>query len=95
MIIPCFTAFKVSKGSGTYSDSKLYGILEVADLLEKTKSVENKSDEEKLEFLKKNLIGRKVKCWMKTVKKGSEEQYSVVDKFSKIWAETQIIDDKK
>jgi len=76
--LPLFCAFKVSKGFGTYSNSKLYDLLDVAGLLEDAQKVAKSSSEDQLKFLRDNLIGKNVRFIVKTVRKGTPEQYSVV-----------------
>ena len=83
--IPMFVTFKVMKGSGSYSNSKLFDVIDVAGGLSLAQNVALSENGEKIEFLKRLLIGKKAKFLVKTVKKGQEDQYSVIDKFTKIW----------
>jgi len=83
--IPLFCTFIVTKGGGSYSNSKLFDVLETAKLLEATEMIQNTDDTVQLEFLKKNLIGKNTKFLAKTIKKGTPEMYSVIEKFTLIW----------
>ena len=81
-----FPTFVVSKGSGSYSSSKLYEILETAELLGEAKKVANESKEVQIAFLRKALIGMRCKFLVKTVRKDDKEtRYTVLEKFTKIW----------
>jgi len=75
---------KITKGSGTFSNSKLFDLLEKGKLLEIAKAETEKfSDEIKgldnlLEFLIKNFEGRKGKFIVKTRNKGKDNAYSSI-----------------
>lgn len=87
--IPLFLNFKVMKGSGSYSNSKLYDVIETANGLTLAKNVENSMYPEKLNFLNTLLVGKKCKFLVKTVKKDQPDKYSVVDRMTKIWDITE------
>ena len=87
--IPMFLTPKVTKGSGTYSNSKLFDVLEKAKLLEDFKKVwdtievmDGKENQNKalIDFLQKVLLQKPCKVLTGTSKKGQADQYSVVDK---------------
>jgi len=90
--IPMYMTTVVSKGSGDYSNSKMYDLLDSAKLLEKFsemwKSKDFKNDVERtatfIEFLKNNLMDQTCKVISKTVNKDdADKKYSVVDKILK------------
>ena len=85
--ISCYMNFVVSKGSGAYSNSRLYDVLETADLLKRAEGVASAANEQQLTFLREELIGKKVRVLLKTAKKGQPDQYSVVKKIVKIFGE--------
>ncbi len=85
----------VSKGSGDYSNSKMFDLLEKCELLDAFKeawktmeTIEDKDNKNKefVDFLRNNLINKPCKVMAKTVKKGTPEQYSVVEKVIKFGA---------
>lgn len=85
--VPMFMTDKVTKGSGSYSNSKLYDLLEKLGLLD-----EVKKNKEKLEnsdvftvWFNDKMGGKKVKVLTKTVNKmDKERRYSVVDDIIKV-----------
>ena len=77
----------VTKGSGTYSNSKMYDVLDKAGLLDEFKKVWEQisvltdpkaKNAAFVDFLQKNLVNKPCKVMVKTVKKGTPEQYSIV-----------------
>lgn len=86
-VLPMFANPKITKGSGTYSNSKLYDLLEASALLGEAKnSQENlKNVGSLVSWFNEKLKGRKVKIISKTANKNKpkEHQYSVVDKLVK------------
>jgi len=75
---------KVTKGSGNYSNSKLYDMMVRLGILDKfAEHVGDKkeiSNEELREFLKANVIGIKAVIEVSNVNQGKEEEYSTVSK---------------
>ncbi len=93
--LPMFAKPVVTKGSGTYSNSKMFDLLEVCGLMEEAKKIRDEievmdSAELKnktfVDFLSKNLLQKTCKVITKTIKKGTSEQYSVVDKLLRFGA---------
>ncbi len=87
--IPMFAKPLVTLGSGTYSNSKMYDVLEKCGLLETFKQkwdtidvMDNKENQNKafVEFLQMHLLQKPCKVLTKTIKKGQPSQYTVVDK---------------
>jgi hypothetical protein len=79
-IIPMFVGTRISKGSGSYSNSKLYDVLDKAGLIEEFKKANKITDDDIMEWLRKKLTDRIAKVITKTVNKNEKEKsYSVVD----------------
>lgn len=84
--LPMFLTPKVRKGSGTYQNSKLYDVLEKANLLiefaaawDLIEPMEAKLQNEKfIDFLKDHLLNKKARVNVKTVREGTPERYSHV-----------------
>lgn len=93
---PKITKGSISKSGKTYSNSKLFDILEKAGLLEKVK--EKKEELLTLDglqqFLSSNLVGKKARCVVKTRNKGGgEKEYSSVSEVLR-FLEEQVGDRK-
>ena len=78
---------KVSKGSGTYSNSALYDVVSKAGLLEDIAQYQDSiaSEERLATYLDEKLKGKKVQVLTKTVKPKDEskESYSKIEKVVK------------
>ncbi len=85
--LPMFLTFIKTKGSGAYSNSKLYDVLDTAGLLKESEGLDSTESKGQLEWLRNRLCTLKAKFLIKTVKKGTPDAYSVVDKIVKIWKE--------
>ena len=91
VLLPLFMKTVITKGSGTYSNSKLYDFLEKSDLLKTFKSEwprisllpDDKQNEAFINFFKDRCLGKICKIMTKTVKKGTPEAYSVVGEIIK------------
>ncbi len=91
--LPMFMKPTIKKGSGDYQSSKLYVVLEKAELLDKwdeeQKRIESIDKEEDrnnagVNFLKDNLLSKKCRVGVKTVNRNDpEKRYSVVEKIVK------------
>lgn len=87
--IPMFAAATVTKGSGTYQSSRLYDVLEKADLISdfagvwKLIEVADSPNIAFVTYLRQKLAGKKCRVLVKTVKKGTAEQYTTVDRIIK------------
>jgi len=90
-VITFFCTFKVMKGSGSYSNSKLYDLIEVAKGLTLAQNVSESNSEYQLKFLRDLLVGKRGKFLVKAVNKGKDNEYSVVDKFTKIWDTSEVV----
>lgn len=81
--IPFFLSWVITKGSGTYSNSKMYDVVVTAGLLEKVSEINNVEDERQLEWFKDRLVGKNCKFLPKTISKDDKKnRYSCVDKFT-------------
>ena len=79
--VTMFLSPRVSKGSGTYSNSKLYDVLEKANLLEKFRKANRLLDDEIMTWLKTELKDRLARISVKnTISKKTGDKYSTVDK---------------
>ncbi len=78
---------KVTKGSGTYSNSKLYDVFEKLKVLEhfaKFAAQETEIDDEKLiEWINSNIVGKKAVIEVRNINMGTDEEYSIIDKIVK------------
>lgn len=97
-VLPMFANPKITKGSGTYSNSKLFDLLESGNLLDEAKnSEENLTPLDSLvSWFNVKLKDRRVKIISKTANKNKskDQQYSVVDKLVKFLdvPETSVIE---
>jgi len=90
-LVSSWNSPKVTKGSGTYSSSNLYTILDKAKLIEdlakfKDSIMTGENQEDRLAgYLNEKLKGKKTKVLTKTVKpKDGSEPYSKIDKIISI-----------
>lgn len=80
VVLTMFCTPKVTKGSGTYSNSKLYDVLEKLKLIDDLEKVADEiTDTEKLvEWVKNKVVGIKCKVLTKNSKKGKSHIEKVV-----------------
>lgn len=81
---PKITKGSTSKSGKSYSNSKLYEVLDKAGLLGKIgeKKAELLTLDGLQQFMSSNLVGKKVRCVVKTRNKGGgEKEYSSVSEF--------------
>ena len=86
-VVSSWNTPKVTKGSGTYSSSNLYTVLEKAKLIEDFKQFTETivSEEQLALYFNEKLKGKKIKVLTKTVKpKDGSEPYSKIDKIISI-----------
>lgn len=82
--LPFYVNPRVSKGSGSYSNSKLYDVLEALDLLEDFSSLPAVKENKPIalpalvKFLEDKVIGKVARVGVKNSKKGTPEEYSTV-----------------
>ena len=80
--LPLYAKNRISKGSGQYSNSKLFDILEALGLLDEVSAntAELTDNEKFVGFLRGNAVGKEVKFLTKNSKDKQGEEYSRVDK---------------
>ena len=73
---------KVSKGSGTFSNSKLYDVFNTTKVLDdfakKVGDADSISEEDLAEFINASLAGKDMEVEISNAKKGTEDEYSNV-----------------
>mgnify|MGYP001558063366 FL=1 len=77
-IVSQFVPIKYSKGSGTYSNSKLYDILHLANLGKEFEKANRLLESEVIAWLKEKLPNRLAQISVKTTTSKKGEQYSSV-----------------
>ena len=91
-ILPMFVTAAITKGSGDYSNSKLYNLLEGAGQLEVVKKLAEEMSKMKEEPAKKELFssfvrnalqGKKCRATTKVVNKGKKEEYSRISEIAR------------
>jgi hypothetical protein len=81
--VPEFLSTSVRKGSGAFKSTSLYVLLEKANLLDTLKNYAGLkteiTDDEVIQWLQKNMVGKRALVMVETVNpQGGGQQYSVV-----------------
>ena len=77
---------KVTKGSGSFSNSKMYDVMDKAGIIDNFIELFKEgevSDNDVLEFLRGRIVGRTCEIEIKNANKGKDNEYSSISKIVK------------
>ena len=84
--VSALVANKVTKGSGSYQDSKMYAFLDKSGHLEAFLKAFGEGETESeavMKFLRDNLLNKKCEIEISNAKRGTDDEYSMVGKIIK------------